>query len=238
MTTGEDSWCTSFTDFGQRQAQQILPHVFLGPLQSAQSLPVLHSLAITHILIFRTPSEANAVRPCFAPATSDKKGVRLSGHFRYHIVEMPDRHGSLLTSADQHTPSPYASCRDFLDQVARTTNAKCLFHDGDVCIDRAPAVLVCYIMERNACGAAEALQFVQSKRPSVRISTSMWNSVLEFEALVRARWTLAVSCQGPRLDDGHKRRLSEICEDADAEGQNVTVTSQRNCRLRVNSERD
>lgn len=226
------------TDFGQRHAQQILPHVFLGPLQSAHSLPVLHLHGITHILILRTPSEANSVRPCFAPVISDKNGVRISGQLHYHIVEMPHRHGSLLTSADQHTPSPYASCRDFLDQVARTANAKCLFHDGDVCIDRAPSVLVCYIMERNACGAVEALRFVQSKRPSVRISTPMWDSVLEFEALVKARWTLAVSCcQGAQVD-GHKRRLSEICDDAGAEGRNVTVTSQRNCRLRVNSGRD
>ena len=49
----------------RREAQEILPGLFVGPYQSSRSLDTLHALAISHIVCISDRREAHLVKPRF-----------------------------------------------------------------------------------------------------------------------------------------------------------------------------
>lgn len=106
----------------RRTAQSILPYLYLGPIEAAKNLALLHSNGITAICILRTQAEAMYLKPKY-PQT-----------FTYQVFEISD-------SDDQNLIKIAPLFRQFIEAETAKPNGRILVHDEGG-MSRAPAMVI------------------------------------------------------------------------------------------------
>lgn len=106
----------------RRKAQSILPYLFLGPVESARDLALLHSNGITAICILRTQAEATYLKPKYPQS------------FAYQVFQISD-------SDEQNLIRILPLFRQFIETQAEKPNGRILVHDEGG-MSRAPAMVI------------------------------------------------------------------------------------------------
>ncbi|TXT13795.1 hypothetical protein VHUM_01162 [Vanrija humicola] len=127
----------------RREAQEVLPGLYLGPFQASTNMAKLRAMGITHIICLRDSVEARLIFP------------RFPTEFQYLTLDVAD-------SGTQNIISIFPRCRAFLDE-ALNIGGGVLVHDNSG-IATAPAIVIGYLMYLFGWEFETALQFVQSKR--------------------------------------------------------------------------
>ncbi|KAA1109484.1 hypothetical protein PGTUg99_009053 [Puccinia graminis f. sp. tritici] len=127
----------------RREAQQILPSIYLGPYQASRDLASLETHGITDICCISESREAHLFRP------------RFPDRFNYLTLDIRD-------ATDQHLISIFPRAKEFID-TALQRNGRVLVHCGDG-LSRSPAIMTAYVMASYNVSSETAFHFVQSRR--------------------------------------------------------------------------
>jgi len=127
----------------RREAQLIIPGLYLGPFQASIKLERMTQLGITHVLCVRDQKEASFIYP------------RFRDDFIYHTLEIRD-------SMDQNLISVIPECLRFIDEAINAGGTVLAHCNGGIAL--APAIVVGYIMTKYNWSFENALSYVQSKR--------------------------------------------------------------------------
>ncbi|KAL7421681.1 hypothetical protein Q5752_003450 [Cryptotrichosporon argae] len=173
----------------RREAQLIVPGLYLGPYQASTNLHRLHELGVTHILCVRDSKEARLIFP------------RFPTEFRYMTLDISD-------SVDQNLITIFPSCKQFIDEALQYGGTVLVHCNGGISL--APAIVIGYLMEQYNWDYAQATQFVQSKRYCVS-PMSFETQFKEYGPIQAAR--KAITHNGT-LGVG-KRSMSEESDDED-----------------------
>ncbi|KAK7682407.1 hypothetical protein QCA50_014612 [Cerrena zonata] len=176
----------------RRQCQEILPGLFLGPLQVSKSLEQLQSYGISHILCIRDAQEAFSVRP------------RFPDNFKYMTLDVRD-------NEDQNLISLFPGAKLFIDQ-ARKEGGRALVHcNGGISL--SPAFVVMYVMQDIGISWEDALSLVQNRRYCISPNGGFLTQLKEYEAIYKAQNALQ---SYPQQQRGQTRRKREDDDDAEA----------------------
>lgn len=127
----------------RREAQEIIPGLYLGPLQSSLNLGRMNDLGITHVLCIRDKKEASMIFP------------RFPTEFRYMTLDISD-------TMDQNIISIFPQCRDFIQEALNSGGVVLAHCNGGIAL--SPAIVIGYLMWRFSWNFDDALGYVQSKR--------------------------------------------------------------------------
>lgn len=121
----------------KRDAQEITPRVFLGPLQAGRDEQQLRRLGITHIILFRAPEERNIIKPKFA---SGGGATTAPGSFliQYEIVEARDDPIENLIVKFPHV-------KQCIDHVLLQNFQNRVMLQGTVGMSRSAAFMIAYV---------------------------------------------------------------------------------------------
>ncbi|MBW0502817.1 hypothetical protein O181_042532 [Austropuccinia psidii MF-1] len=174
----------------RRQAQEVLPSIYLGPYQSSRDLNTLQQLGITHICCISETREAHLLKP------------RFPDQFQYLTLDIRD-------ATDQHLITIFPRLKEFID-MALAQNGKVLVHCGDG-LSRSPALLTGYVMASYNLSSEVAFRFVQSKRFCISPNPGFLNQLEAFEPICRARREMAqyMNASQDRPNARRKRPESE-----------------------------
>ncbi|GAA5916420.1 hypothetical protein JCM6882_001556 [Rhodosporidiobolus microsporus] len=181
----------------RREAQEILPGLYVGPFQPSWKLDVLQSLGITHILCIAESREQHLFKARF-PET-----------FVYHIQEIRD-------ADDQNLIRIFPAARDFIDS-ALTAGGRVLVHCGDG-ISRSPAIVTAYVMIKTGLTHEDAFQFVQARRFCVAPRTEFIHQLEAYRPIILA--TQAVAADRNAQAGQRARRRGRDDEDDDEQDEN------------------
>ncbi|KLT46571.1 phosphatases II [Cutaneotrichosporon oleaginosum] len=173
----------------RREAQAILPNLFLGPFQASTNLGRLREKRITHILCLRDSVEARLIYP------------RFPTEFVYLTLDVADSDG-------QNIISIFPRCREFID-MAMDAGGAVLVHCNSG-IATAPAIVMGYLMWKFGWDYLLALTFVQSKRYCVA-PASFEAQLREYTAIAQAHKALPAGSRSGIGD--HKRALEQDNEE-------------------------
>ncbi|EGG09583.1 uncharacterized protein MELLADRAFT_74376 [Melampsora larici-populina 98AG31] len=127
----------------RREAQEVLPSVFVGPYQASKDLNALTSSSITHICCISENRESHLLKP------------RFPRQFQYCVLDIRD-------ATDQNLISIFPEALRFINGCVNS-GGKVLVHCGDG-LSRSPAVATAYAMSRYKMTSEDAFQFIQSRR--------------------------------------------------------------------------
>ncbi|KAI0356429.1 phosphatases II [Trametes cingulata] len=175
----------------RRQCQEILPGLFLGPLQASKSLDTLRNLGITHIVCIRDAKEAFSVRP------------RFPDQFQYMVLDVQD-------SEEQNLIRLFPQAKQFIDE-AIVQGGRVLVHcNGGISL--SPAFVVMYVMQRHGLSWEEALHLVQNRRYCISPNGGFLTQIKEYESIYKATNAVA-SYPQQRVFSVRRKRSEEDDED-------------------------
>ncbi|WRT66312.1 uncharacterized protein IL334_003267 [Kwoniella shivajii] len=177
----------------RREAQQIIPGLYLGPFQSSTNLNKMKLMGITHVLCIRDKKEKSLIYP------------RFPTEFRYMTLDISD-------NTDQNLITIFPQCRDFIEEAMSMSGIVLAHCNGGIAL--SPAIVIGYLMWKFNWTADYALAYVQSKRYCVS-TMSFQNQFKEYEPIQMAQRTVQQAGFGARTGNGHKRQASEEEEDDD-----------------------
>ncbi|THH31176.1 hypothetical protein EUX98_g3009 [Antrodiella citrinella] len=181
----------------RRRCQEILPHLFLGPLQASKSLETLQALGITHILCIRDVKEAFAVRP------------RFPEKFQYMTLNVED-------TEEQNLIRMFPDAKEFIDSGARQ-NGRTLVHcNGGISL--SPAFVVMYVMQHYQLSWEDALHLVQNRRYCISPNGGFLTQIKEYESIYKAGLAIQKFPQQQRIVSTRRKREDD--EDDDVESRN------------------
>ncbi|BEI84972.1 hypothetical protein CcaverHIS002_0503730 [Cutaneotrichosporon cavernicola] len=173
----------------RRQAQAVLPNLYLGPFQASTDLGRLREKRITHILCLRDSVEARHIFP------------RFPTEFIYLTLDVADSEG-------QNIISIFPKCREFID-MAMSAGGAVLVHCNSG-IATSPAIVMGYLMWKFGWDYTLALTFVQSKRYCVS-PASFATQLREYTAIAQAHKALRSEPYSGTRD--HKRAHEDDSEE-------------------------
>ncbi|GAA5928618.1 hypothetical protein JCM3775_004583 [Rhodotorula graminis] len=178
----------------RREAQEILPGLYVGPFQPSWKREALKGLGITHILCIADPREAHLFKP------------RFPDDFVYLIQDIRD-------ADDQNLIRIFPQAQMFIDS-ALSAGGRVYVHCGDG-ISRSPAIVTAYVMIKTGLNHEDAFAFVQSRRFCVAPRTEFVHQLEAYRPMVLAAQTMAAD-QGAQAGQRTNRRGRD---DDDEEGE-------------------
>ncbi|RXW23403.1 hypothetical protein EST38_g2465 [Candolleomyces aberdarensis] len=168
----------------RRECQEILPGLFLGPFVASKSLPMLQSLAITHIVCIRDAKEAFSVKP------------RFPEHFTYMTLDVED-------NEEQNLIRLFPGAREFINR-AISGGGRVLVHcNGGISL--SPSFVVMFVMQHYQLSWEDALHMVQNRRYCISPNGGFLTQIKEYEAIYKANIAVASYPQTQRLVSRRKR---------------------------------
>lgn len=172
----------------RRQAQQILPFLWLGPVTAARDSNFLQKTNITMVLAVRNTLSAQARLLGSKTAEAlgiESKTIDVAGNMELiaafpRAIEMINLHLSKLYEARQHRSGP-----------ANGTN--CLELPGKVLVfcetgnERSAAVAIAYIMAMFSVECVKAIQLASAQRFAVSVDDSMKHLLKTYESMLKAK---------------------------------------------------
>ncbi|KAG0142075.1 hypothetical protein CROQUDRAFT_663019 [Cronartium quercuum f. sp. fusiforme G11] len=185
----------------RREAQMVLPSVFLGPYTVSRDLATLQSLKITHICCISESREAHIYRP------------RFPDQFTYLVLDIRD-------ATDQNLISKFPDVMHFIDQ-ALAMGGRVLVHCGDG-LSRSPALVTAYAMAKYNMSSDDAFQFVQTRRFCVSPNMAFIHQLDAYEPICQARRAMAQYASDPSNRNSRRKRAdSPEEEDSPMDGRQV-----------------
>ncbi|WAQ85085.1 hypothetical protein PtA15_5A659 [Puccinia triticina] len=179
----------------RREAQQILPSIYLGPYQASIDLASLERNGITDICCIFESREAHLFKP------------RFPDRFQYLTLDIRD-------ATDQQLISIFPKAKEFID-TALQRNGRVLIHCGDG-LSRSPAIMTAYVMASYNVSSEAAFHFVQSRRFCVSPNMGFLHQLDAYEPICQATHSMAQHCQPSSERPSIRRKRSDI-EDADSQ---------------------
>ncbi|BGP13312.1 hypothetical protein JCM10213_001501 [Rhodosporidiobolus nylandii] len=179
----------------RREAQEILPGLYVGPFQPSWKLDVLQSLGVTHILCIAESREQHLFK------------AKFPGQFVYHIEEIRD-------ADDQNLIRIFPTARNFINS-AIMAGGRVLVHCGDG-ISRSPAIVTAYVMIETGLNHEDAFAFVQARRFCVAPRTEFVHQLEAYRPIILA--TQAVAADSNAQAGQRARRRGREDDDDDEEG--------------------
>lgn len=179
----------------RREAQEILPSIYLGPYQASRDLNTLQNLGITDICCISEPRESHLLKP------------RFPDRFNYLTLDIRD-------SSDQQLISIFPKAKEFIDSSLQR-NGKVLIHCGDG-LSRSPALMTAYIMATHNVTSEAAFHFVQSRRFCVSPNMGFLHQLDAYEPICRATHSMA-QYNALNTDRPNVRRKRSQTEELDSD---------------------
>ncbi|GAA6009877.1 hypothetical protein JCM11491_000849 [Sporobolomyces phaffii] len=180
----------------RRDAQEIVPGLYVGPFQPSWKLDILQGLGISHILCIAESREAHLVRAKFPE------------HFQYLIQEIRD-------ADDQNLIRIFPQAQTFIDG-ALSAGGRVLVHCGDG-ISRSPAIVTAYIMMKTSLSYEDAFAFVQARRFCVSPRIEFVRQLEAYRPILLASQTVAAD-RNAQAGQRPRRRMREEDEEDDTGG--------------------
>ncbi|GAA5973698.1 hypothetical protein JCM11641_005085 [Rhodosporidiobolus odoratus] len=177
----------------RREAQEILPGLYVGPFQPSWKLGILQSLGITHIFCIAETREQHLFK------------AKFPGQFVYHIQEIRD-------ADDQNLIRIFPDARQFIDS-ALTAGGRVLVHCGDG-ISRSPAIVTAYVMIKTGLTHEDAFQFVQARRFCVAPRTEFIHQLEAYGPILQASQAVAADSGAQSGQRARRRGRDDGDEDA------------------------
>ncbi|WWD17376.1 hypothetical protein CI109_101817 [Kwoniella shandongensis] len=177
----------------RREAQQIIPGLYLGPFQSSLNIHRLRDMGVTHILCIRDQKEARLIFP------------RFPTEFKYMTVDISD-------NTDQNLITIFPRCKEFIEEAMSMGGTVLAHCNGGIAL--SPAIVIGYLMWKFSWTADYALGYVQSKRYCVS-TMSFQNQFKEYEPIYMAQKMVEQAGYQPLVGGGNKRQADD--EDSDGE---------------------
>ncbi|KAI0826874.1 phosphatases II [Trametes gibbosa] len=181
----------------RRQCQEILPHLYLGPLQASKSLETLQSLGITHIVCIRDAKEAFSVRP------------RFPDHFQYMVLDVQD-------NEEQNLIRLFPQAKQFIDEAIAQGGCALVHCNGGISL--SPAFVVMYVMQHLGLSWEDALHLVQNRRYCISPNGGFLTQIKEYESIYKATNAVASYPQQRILSARRKRSDEGDDDDLQREG--------------------
>ncbi|GAA5969055.1 hypothetical protein JCM8115_000290 [Rhodotorula mucilaginosa] len=177
----------------RREAQEILPGLYVGPFQPSTKREILKNLGVTHILCIAETREAHILKPKFP------------GEFEYLIQDIRD-------ADDQNLIRIFPQACQFIDG-ALENGGRVLVHCGDG-ISRSPAIVTAYVMIKTGLGHEDAFAFVQARRFCVAPRTEFVHQLEAYRPIIMASQAVAAD-RGAQAGQRANRRGREDDDDDD-----------------------
>ncbi|GAA5877648.1 hypothetical protein JCM1840_004965 [Sporobolomyces johnsonii] len=178
----------------RREAQEILPGLYVGPFQPSWKLPVLQQLGITHILCIAESRESHLFK------------ARFPEHITYLIQEIRD-------ADDQNLIRIFPQAQAFIDS-ALSSGGRVLVHCGDG-ISRSPAIVTAYVMIKTRLTHEDAFAFVQARRFCVAPRTEFVHQLEAYRPIILASQAVAADRGAQTGQRARRRGRDDSDEDED-----------------------
>lgn len=175
----------------RREAQLIIPGLYLGPFQASLNSNKMKQMGITHVLCIRDQKEARLIFP------------RFPEEFKYMTLDISDH-------PDQNLITIFPTCRDFVEEALSTGGTVLAHCNGGIAL--SPAIVVGYLMWKFNWTAEHALAHVQNKRYCVS-TMSFQNQFKEYEPIYMAQKMVETAAK--RETTTSKRQVEEEDEEGD-----------------------
>lgn len=193
----------------RREAQAILPFLFLGPTTVAKDVPYLQAAGITMTLVVRHARQNQFPGPPAASKVADRLGIPCLVLDIYDNQALSHNLFSALDAINLHLSSV----------KARTgTLGKVLLTD-DTGNERAAAIVVAYIMAMTDFTLVPAIQFAQAQRFCINIDDALRHTLQAFADILQAHSDvghLTSTLQQPSITAGRpkeKRTHGDMVQD-------------------------
>ncbi|KAH9809892.1 protein-tyrosine phosphatase-like protein [Melampsora americana] len=212
----------------RREAQEVLPSVFVGPYQASKDLNALKNLLITHICCISESREAHLLRP------------RFPDQFHYTVLDIRD-------ATDQNLISIFPDAMKFIDDCVNS-GGRVLVHCGDG-LSRSPAVAfvinfsfssfpcvmfkvlkifslgfsssalrnrTAYAMVKYNMASEDAFQFIQSRRFCAAPNLGFLRQLDAYDFICQAQRTCPNPITRDNSQDLRRKRSDSIDETNDS----------------------
>ncbi|ORX36740.1 phosphatases II [Kockovaella imperatae] len=149
----------------RREAQEVIPGLFLGPFQASVNIHRMNALGITHVLCIRDRREASMIFP------------RFPTEFKYLTLDISD-------TTDQNIISIFPQCKAFIEEGLNQGGRVLAHCNGGIAT--APAIVIGYLMWKYNWKFEYTLAYVQSKRYCVS-PMSFQTQLKEYEPIYLAQ---------------------------------------------------
>lgn len=175
----------------RREAQEVLPSVFVGPYQASKDLNALKNSLITHICCISESREAHLLKP------------RFPDQFQYIVLDIRD-------ATDQNLISIFPQALRFIDGCLNS-GGRVLVHCGDG-LSRSPAVATAYAMAKYNMTSEDAFQFIQSRRFCASPNLGFLRQLDEYDFICQAKRSIPESATRSNSQDLRRKRSDSIDE--------------------------
>ncbi|CED82691.1 phosphatases ii [Phaffia rhodozyma] len=179
----------------RREAQLILPQLYLGPFQTSKQLDVLLGYGVTHIVCIRDKKEALLVKP------------RFPDRFTYLTLDISDHE-------DQNLIRIFPQTTRFIDDAISRGGTVFVHCNGGISL--APSVVVGYVMVAKQLSYEDAVRWVQSRRYCMSLNQGFLNQLKEYEPIYRAS-VHSLSASSPTDSRPRKRSGEAMSSDGEDE---------------------
>lgn len=155
---------TDWTYDKKRDAQEILPGLWLGPWGAAKDFSFLQH-HISHILIVRAPEEERFLRSLFP-------------QLKYRVIECRD---NAFENLIRFFPDVIA----YVDTILQE-GGQLLIH-GNAGMSRSAALVIAYVMRTFRLDFRRAHQYVLTRRHCISLNEGFENQLREYEKLLLAQ---------------------------------------------------
>ncbi|WVO16219.1 hypothetical protein L204_103890 [Cryptococcus depauperatus] len=149
----------------RREAQLIIPGLYLGPFQASLNAGKMRSMGITHVLCIRDQKEARLIYP------------RFPTEFKYMTLDLSDH-------PNQNLITTFPRCRDFIEEALSNGGTVLAHCNGGIAV--SPSVVIGYLMWKFNWTAEHALTHVQNKRYCIS-TIPFQNQFKEYEPIYMAQ---------------------------------------------------
>mmetsp|Transcript_66247 Transcript_66247/g.175501 ORF Transcript_66247/g.175501 Transcript_66247/m.175501 type:complete len:210 (-) Transcript_66247:191-820(-) len=153
---------TDWTYTKKREAQEIIPGLWLGPFGAARDQDFLKRAQITDALVVRAPEEARIIAPKYPE------------FIHYEVLECRD-------SPFENIIRFFPTVKMLLDMVLGR-GGRMLVH-GNAGMSRSAAFVVAYVMESFNLSCDLAHHYVLTRRHCISVNEGFRNQIREYEML-------------------------------------------------------
>jgi len=186
---------TDWTYTKKREAQEIVPGLWLGPFGAARDQDFLKRANITDALVVRAPEEARIIAPKYPE------------FIHYEILECRD-------NPFENIIRFFPAVKKLLD-IVLARGGRILIH-GNAGMSRSAAFVVAYIMETFNLSSDLAHHYVLTRRHCISVNEGFRNQIREYEMLHKVQAQINSGALQPNQGQhGTKRRLEETPESSE-----------------------
>lgn len=189
---------TDWTYTKKREAQEIIPGLWLGPFGAARDQEFLRRANITDALVVRAPEEARIIAPKYPE------------FIHYEVLECRD-------SPFENIIRYFPAVKQLLDVVLRR-GGRILVH-GNAGMSRSAAFVVAYVMETFNLSSDLAHHYVLTRRHCISVNEGFRNQIREYEMLHKVQAQINSGSFAPNQESHGVKRALEASLDISADGE-------------------